>query len=74
MFTYVKFKIVSPAENPHWLFRGFVGTGQQLDGRIVKFRDGTLGNHQVQHPRYCNWFDIPAELVEVQALTESHSA
>lgn len=67
MFEYVKMKIVQQAENPHWLFRGFVGTGKQLNGRIVKFKDGTIGNHQIQHPKYTNWFGIPKHLVEVQS-------
>jgi hypothetical protein len=67
MFEYVKMKIVQQAENPHWLFRGFVGTEKQLDGRIVKFKDGTIGNHQIKHPKYNNWFDIPKRLVEVQS-------
>ncbi len=64
MFVYTKFKIVQQAENPYWLFRGFVGTGKLLDGRIVKFKDGTLGNCQIRHPNYTNWFDIPKQLVE----------
>ena len=67
MFEYVKMKIVQQAENPYWLFRGFVGTEKQLNGRIVKFKDGTIGNHQIQHPKYNNWFDIPKQLVEVQS-------
>lgn len=67
MFEYVKMKIIQQAENPHWLFRGFVGTEKQLNGRVVKFKDGTLGNHQIQHPKYNNWFDIPKQLVEIQS-------
>ncbi len=66
MFEYVKMKIVQHAENPHWLFRGFVGTDRVLDGRIVKFKDGSIGNHQIKHPTYANWFDIPKQLIEVQ--------
>lgn len=65
MFVYVKLKITKEAENPHWLFRSFVGTEKLLDGRIVKFKGGTNGNHQIKHPNYSNWFDIPKELVEV---------
>lgn len=65
MFEYVKMKIVQPAENPHWLFRGFVGTDKALDGRVVKFKDGTLGNHQIKHPNYANWFDVPNSLVVI---------
>ena len=65
MFKYVKFKIVKQGENPHWLFRGFVGTEKELDGRIVEFKDGSLGNHQIKHPNYANWFDIPKNLIEV---------
>jgi len=65
MFEYVKFKIVKVGENPHWLFRSFVGTDRLLDGRIVKFKDGSLGNHQIKHPKYIDWFDIPKSLVEV---------
>lgn len=67
MFEYVKMKIVRQSENPHWLFNGFVGTEKQLDGRIVKFKDGTIGNHQIKHPKYSNWFDVPKILVEVQS-------
>jgi len=65
MFEYVKMKIVKQAENPHWLFRSFVGTDRLLNGRVIKHRDGTLGNHQIQHPNYSNWFDIPDNLVEL---------
>lgn len=67
MFEYVKMKIVQQSENPRWLFRCFVGTEKQLDGRIVKFKDGTIGNYQIKHPKYNNWFDIPKHLVEVQS-------
>jgi hypothetical protein len=65
MFEYVKMKIVQPAQNPRWLFRGFVGTDKLLDGRVVKFKDGTLGNHQIKHPNYANWFDVPNNLVVI---------
>lgn len=65
MFKYVKFKIIRPAENPHWLFRNFVGKDIALDGRIVEFNNGTLGNHQIKHPRYSNWFDVPKDMVQV---------
>lgn len=67
MFEYVKMKIVQQSENQHWLFRGFVGTEKLLNGRIIKFKDGKLGNHQIQHPKYSDWFDIPEQLVEVQS-------
>lgn len=59
MFTYTKFKIIKKAENPHWLFRSFVG--RTLDGRI-----SCAGNHQIKHPNYSNWFDVPKDLIEVQ--------
>ena len=65
MFEYVKFKIIKQSENPHWLFNRFVGTEKQLNGRIVKFRNGTTGNHQIQHPNFSDWFDVKKELIEV---------
>lgn len=64
MFTYVKFKIVKKADNPRWLFRNFIG--RELDGRISLLSDGELNNHQIKHPNYSNWFDIPKDLIEVQ--------
>lgn len=65
MFILVKMKIVKPSPNKQWLFREFVGTGKVLMGRIVKFEDGTYGNHQIQHPKFTNWFDIPKDLIEI---------
>jgi len=67
MFEYLKFKIIGKGENPHWLFNKFVGTDKLLDGRRVKFKDGSLGNHQIKHPNYANWFDIPKTLIEAQS-------
>lgn len=65
MFEYVKMKIVQHSKNPYWLFREFVGTEKQLNGRIVRFKDGTVGNHQIQHPKYSNWVDIPEHFVKI---------
>jgi hypothetical protein len=67
MFEYVKIKIVQQAENTHWLFNIFVNTNKILNGRMVIFKDGTTGNHQIQHPKYSNWFDIPEHLIEIQS-------
>lgn len=66
MFEYVKMNIVQEAENPKWLFRNFVNSGKELDGRVVRCSDGSLGNHQIKHPRYIDWFDVPKNLVEVK--------
>lgn len=67
MFEYVKMKIVQQSENPYWLFKTFVGKEKLLNGRIVKFKDGSIGNYQIQHPKYNNWFDVPKHLVSVQS-------
>ena len=65
MFEYVKMEIIAQSENPLWLFRNFARSGKKLDGRVVKFKDGTLGNHQIKHPNYANWFDVPASIVKI---------
>ena len=64
MFEYLKFKVVKNGENPNWLFNKFIG--RILEGRRVKFSDGTFGNHQIKHPAYSSWFDIPKSLIEPQ--------
>jgi hypothetical protein len=66
MFEYVKIRIIKPSDNPRWLFRNYVGTDRVFDGRIVKFKDGSIGNHQIKHFKYSNWFDIPKDLIEIQ--------
>lgn len=65
MFENIKIKIIKQADNPIWLFRSFVGTDRIFNGRRVKFKDGSFGNHQIQHPKYIDWFDIPKELIEI---------
>jgi hypothetical protein len=66
MFEYVKFKLIKQGENPRWIMNQFAGKDRVLEGRRVVFKSGALGNHQIKHPRYNNWFDVPAELVELQ--------
>jgi hypothetical protein len=70
MFKYVKMKIVQESENPRWLFRSYVGTEKELDGRVVVFKDGSLGNHQIKLPQYTNWFDVQPRLVSI--VTPTH--
>lgn len=63
MFKYTKFKIVKLGDNPHWLLRGFIN--RELDGRI-----SCAGNHQIKHPKYSNWFDVPKDLIEIQLISK----
>lgn len=65
MFEYLKFKIIKKADNTHWLFNQFVNSDKALDGRRVVFTDGSVGNHQIKHPNYSNWFDIPKDLIQI---------
>jgi len=66
MFEYVKFKLIKQGKNPRWIMNKFAGKNRVLEGRRVKFSSGAFGNYQIKHPRYNNWFDVPAELVELQ--------
>jgi hypothetical protein len=66
MFEYVKVKLIKLGQNQRWIMNQFAGKNKILDCRRVRFKSGALGNHQIKHPNYNNWFDVPADFLEIQ--------